>query len=254
MNMYQVRIIFYLSMAMVPALFSSQAYIATNNMRVCFREGKVFRMVLFSSRIGLKRAFHVRPYSHEKDWESITQLAYKELPALATFSWYTHKEYLDVFNQQIVPALSSNNIKKYVAVRDGESVNEEKLVGFVTYSIREPFGYKIAPAICGRTAWIHHLAIEKAFRRRGYGYELVQEVLKDCRRASVGTVSLVTTSHSDQLARFYGQSGFYCHKRSSTGAVQFERRLKPSLLEMLLGGWGASSSKNSHYYHSSKTF
>ncbi len=83
---------------------------------------------------------------------------------------------------------------------------------FILFRGQEPAGcvaYEKPKAVL---AYLNRLSVLPAYRRRGYGTELVRFVLDLARRDSVKTVSIGVIGESIELRQWYGKLGFAYEK------------------------------------------
>lgn len=165
----------------------------------------------------------VQPY-HPQHEKQVLAIAQANLTSLV--SWALPEKSSEHLNSQIVRALQWESVTKKVYVLDGHAV------GFIHYSIFDPWHRLITRYPFGPNATIHHLAIDLAHRKKGYASALLAAAIADCKTESVNRISLWTiTSH---LENFYRKNGFEAGRNSKLSEYNYYLRLKPHPAKVLL--------------------
>jgi len=68
--------------------------------------------------------------------------------------------------------------------------------------------YSISTALGGRVAILEDMIIDKDFRSKNYGTELINESIKFAREKNVLRITLLTDYDNDRAINFYGNAGF----------------------------------------------
>ena len=72
-------------------------------------------------------------------------------------------------------------------------------------------GELIATILCshdGRRGYLHHLAVDKRYRRQGLGSELVQQCLSLLRREGIAKCNVFILEHNESGIAFWEHNGF----------------------------------------------
>lgn len=129
--------------------------------------------------------------------QKVSRIALDNIPLLVSTMNFSKEHYKELLDAQIVPTFTDRDCVARVYLKD------EEPVGFITYSIQEPWHRLLLPYQPGPNAEIHHLAIDELHKRKGYASKLVRDALADCKAKSVNRVSLWTTGSGFDLEDFY---------------------------------------------------
>jgi GNAT superfamily N-acetyltransferase len=68
--------------------------------------------------------------------------------------------------------------------------------------------YSISTALGGKVAILEDMIIDKDFRGKNYGTELINEAVRYAREKNVLRITLLTDYDNDKAIKFYGKTGF----------------------------------------------
>ncbi len=114
-------------------------------------------------------------------------------------------------------------------------LKNDKIIGFVSYGIHTPWYTDIISPRFSKnvnpTAKIYSIAVDKHYKGKGYGTELLKSVLLDCENQLVNKVTLETTGPDEKLDNFYSKFGFKMTLETwRMREREYTLRLKPYLL------------------------
>ena len=153
----------------------------------------------------------------------IKPIALADMARLASTFDFSEESYLRSWEYQVETALGDDEIMSNVYVK------KDKPVGFINYKLYRPYASYLFSDKQFFNATIHHLAVDEKARGNGYGAKLVAHAIADCRKRSVGTLSL--WAHADpRLERFYRRCGFQTGRTTKCVETYFSMKLKPHRL------------------------
>lgn len=166
----------------------------------------------------------IHPYKEEYEPE-LRKIALADAPRLATTNVFTQEEYERLYQENIAPAFRDEAVSSMVYLVDG------KPVGFINYSFYMPFYQKLTQSDLGPDAILEHIAVDKEFRKHGYGAQLMRYVLDDCKKRNVNKVSFWTTSYAQD--HFFSSFGFSVFRYTKLGETGYMLRLKEHPIKLL---------------------
>jgi ribosomal protein S18 acetylase RimI-like enzyme len=163
--------------------------------------------------------------------EELVKIALDNKWRLVSGATSTEEQAIYVCTTQIGIALykeegRDNQAKIYL--KDGQ------LVGFITYWIKMG-GLQIKSLETGPHYYIHHLAIDKKHRGKGYASALLEAALNDCKSKGACKITLDTSGNHEDLNRLYTKFGFGLTDRPNSlnrFSCSYALRLKPNLLQL----------------------
>ena len=161
---------------------------------------------------------------HPRYEKALKPLALSQIGKLVTWYAVTGANREELVESQVVYALQSAGIQKKVMLVKG------KPVGFITYSVDQPWYAPLMPIKMNPQATIHHLLVAAAHQKKGLGKALVQSMLTDCKNSSVSVVKL-WANDDDKLDRFYRKLGFKRGRETKLHETAYSLRLLPHPLE-----------------------
>ena len=135
-------------------------------------------------------------FNAQRDTEAIMTIARAEVPRLVSCYSFTQAEYDQCLKYDIGGALTSDGVLKKVRLYEGKSV------GFIHYSVAPSWREFYMPE--GK---IWHLAIDRAYRNKGFGKELLNHAINHCKEEG-STRILLSTTPGTNLDGFYKKAGF----------------------------------------------
>lgn len=189
----------------------------------------VARYQQFQSSLPARQVSGVTAYQphHEK---ALKKIALDNIYHLTTWYMATRKnEHEGLVEGQVMSLLRSEqtNLNKKVFLENG------KPVGFITYSVYEPWYNRFLRLNLGPKATLLHLAVDENFRAKGYGAALVKAALADCKSKSVSYIKLWANTDED-LDRFYKKMGFREGYTTKLRETHYSLRLRPHPVARLI--------------------
>lgn len=133
------------------------------------------------------------PFDYSRDINAVQTLLKKEWPKLFLTPSYDEALIQRMFFRKRPGDTSVTNTTLNIQVLYCQGI----LAGFITYYLKR-----------SHIAHIELLAIDSAFRNKGYGRYLIQEVIKECKQQGCATVQLYVYSSNPSAIKFYEHLGF----------------------------------------------
>jgi GNAT superfamily N-acetyltransferase len=113
----------------------------------------------------------------------------------------------------------------YLVVSKGKLSDARRLPGFIAINENKRSGlltYKITGNEC------EIISLDSLRQGTGIGTQLINEIIKECRKLKLKRIWLITTNNNDNALRFYKNRGFIL-KAVYPNAVEISRKLKPQI-------------------------
>jgi GNAT superfamily N-acetyltransferase len=207
-----------------------------NGMLSCVRNIKIvnhrqlFRLHHAHNHKNLPLNESIQNYQNHRDEKAVKEIALENIFALVSIPLgknYNDEQKIEIIEREIIfTAKNSNYFSKVYR-------ENEKTIGFINYGLHESWYSKTFPNDIGLNAKIYHLAIKKEYKSKGYGTDLLNHALEDCKKMNAHSVSLWTTGGSF-AGDYYKKKGFDLKRRTKLNEEQWEMLIQPSHAKIIM--------------------